>query len=60
MADSNWKQTANELAPEKLVVNTIAPESGMEQKLKREGNLWWTPDGSMYVYYTPSMWRFLD
>ena len=29
------------------------------QKLKRgkEGNLFWTPDGAMYVYYTPTHWR---
>ena len=60
MADINWKQTAQELPPENVVVSTISPASGMEQTLKREGNLWWAPDGSMYVYYTPSMWRFLE
>jgi hypothetical protein len=26
--------------------------------LKRQGNLWYTPDGSMYVYYTPTHWRY--
>lgn len=27
-----------------------------EQRLKRgtNGNLFWTPDGAMYVYYTPT------
>jgi len=58
--DTSWKHTANELPPRGVVVNTIAPESGMEQTLKYSDNLWWAPDGSMYVYYTPSMWRFLD
>jgi hypothetical protein len=25
--------------------------------LKRQGRLWFTRDGSMYVYYTPTHWR---
>lgn len=29
------------------------------QTLKREGHLWWAPDGSMYVYYRPTHWREL-
>lgn len=29
------------------------------QKLKRKGRLWFFPDGSMYVYYTPTHWRQL-
>lgn len=44
-------------APEKVVVLTkIDDEHGMrnEQPLKRMGRLWWYPDGSMYVYYTPT------
>src|SRR5579863_173272 len=28
-----------------------------EQDLKRQGNLWFVPDGSIYVYYTPTHWR---
>lgn len=28
-----------------------------EQALKRNGSLWWYPDGSIYVYYTPTHWR---
>lgn len=27
------------------------------QKLKRKGNLWFLPDGSMYVYYSPTHWK---
>lgn len=23
-------------------------------------SLWWFPDGSMYVYYVPTHWRFVD
>lgn len=28
-----------------------------EQELMKVGNLWFYPDGSMYVYYTPTHWR---
>jgi hypothetical protein len=45
------------LAPVGEVVMTkIDDEDGVrnEQELVRRGNLWWTPDGSMYVYYTPT------
>ena len=28
-----------------------------EQKLVRRGNLWFTADGSMYVYFTPTHWK---
>lgn len=31
-----------------------------EQLLMQLGSnrLWWLPDGSMYVYYTPTHWRY--
>lgn len=28
-----------------------------QQLLKKCGNLWFLPDGNMYVYYTPTHWR---
>lgn len=27
-----------------------------EQELKYVGKMWWLPDMSMYVYYTPTHW----
>lgn len=30
------------------------------QRLVRQGGLWWTPDLSLYVYYTPTHWRSSD
>lgn len=48
-----------ESAPENAVVRTmIADEKGVRNQttLKRQGNLWWLPDGSMYVYYRPTHW----
>ena len=48
-----------ETAPENTVIRTkIDDGNGVRnvQTLKRMGNLWWTPDGSMYVYYCPTHW----
>lgn len=56
---SEWISVRQDLPPENVVVDTkIDDERGCrnEQKLKRQGNLWWTPDGDMYVYYTPTHW----
>jgi len=57
--DQNWKKTENE-RPESGVVVLTMDSGGQEQTLKLSGNLWWFPDGSMYVYYTPKMWRYID
>lgn len=55
-----WIETKSKLPPDGLVVDTkIDDKDGCrnEQALKRGGNLWWYPDGSMYVYYSPTHWR---
>jgi Protein of unknown function (DUF551) len=47
-------------APESVVVLTkIDDQNGVrnEQSLKRIGRLWFVPDGSVYVYYTPTHWK---
>jgi hypothetical protein len=56
-----WTECSVELPPEEVVVNTkIDDVRGCrnEGTLKRRGNLWWTPDGAMYVYYTPTHWQY--
>lgn len=48
-----------ETAPENVAVLTkINDERGERnvQTLKRQGRLWFFPDGSMYVYYSPTHW----
>lgn len=55
---NKWKRTRQELPPENVLVYTISP-GGMEQKLKRQGNLWFVNSGDMYVYYTPEKWRYI-
>ena len=50
-----------ETAPENVVVLTkIDDDKGVrkEQELKREGRYWFSPDGSIYMYYTPTHWRW--
>ncbi len=49
-------------APENVVVRTkIHDQDGErnDQPLKRIGRLWFYPDSSMYVYYTPTHWTLL-
>ncbi len=56
----DWTQTADELPPMGLVVETkIDDGEGVRnvQTLMRDGGLWWFPDRSMYVYYRPTHWR---
>ena len=53
---ATWTRTQDELPPEGEVVATLS-EGGLEQELKRRGQLWFFPDGSMYVYYHVAYWR---
>lgn len=56
-----WKSAHT--APNKAVVMTkIDDENGIRNKapLMRDGNLWWYPDRSMYVYYTPTHWKEMN
>lgn len=53
-----WMPIAS--APERTVVLTkISDADGdrNEQELQRDGRLWFLPDHSMYVYYTPTHWK---
>lgn len=53
----NWQPIST--APNGVVVSTkIDDSNGVRnvQKLKRDGNLWWMPCGTMYVYYQPTHW----
>ena len=55
-----WNLTSVILPPEGLIVETkIDDKHGCrnEGRLYRRGKLWFLPDGSMYVYYTPTHWR---
>lgn len=55
-----WKRTIDILPPEHQVVETKIDDGVFirnQQPLYRQKNLWYVPDGSMYVYYKPTHWR---
>jgi len=61
MSEPRW--LAAQEAPEDVVVETkIDDQYGVRniQEMKRRGNMWWYPDGSMYVYYTPTHYRLIE
>lgn len=56
----NWNETSKILPPQKQVVRTkIDDKNGVrnETNLYLSGNLWFTEDGKMYVYYKPTHWK---
>lgn len=56
----DWIKTSDALpATGKMVMTKIDDAGGVrnEQRLRREGRLWFVPDGSTYVYYVPTHWR---
>ena len=60
--ENNWIFINLQLPPQNVVVEMkVDDKHGKRQiqKLKRISNLWWLPDGTMYVYYTPTHWRFI-
>ena len=55
-----WIAVNQRLPADRLPVNTKihdAKGSRNEQELVRQGNLWFFPDRSMYVYYSPTHWQ---
>lgn len=56
--DHEWRSA--QTAPEGAVVMTKIDDANgcrNEITLRRQGRLWYTPDMSMYVYYTPTHYR---
>lgn len=57
---NEYKKCSEQEPPQGVVLMTkIDDEKGCRNEclLKKSGNLWWFPDGSMYVYYTPTHWK---
>jgi hypothetical protein len=60
---SEWTPVTTKLPPAgEIVMTKIDDERGVrnEAPLKRDGNLWFLADGSMYVYYSPTHWQHRD
>lgn len=56
----NWNRVS-EGCPEGKIIETCIIEGGsirMQQRLIRKGRLFFFTDMSMYVYYTPTHWRY--
>lgn len=52
-----WISVDDRLPPEHVEVEV--KNSNGSARLVRRGGLWYLPDFSMYVYYTPKYWRHL-
>lgn len=58
--DSIWRRIDTQPPPQDTVVETKILDYRGERNiadLKLVDRLWWLPDGSMYIYYTPTHWR---
>ena len=55
----DWKSPKYETPPDGVVVNTMN-SGGQVSQLKVMRGLWFVPDGSMYVYYTPTFWQTIE
>ena len=54
--DRKWCTLSTAYPPEGVPVDCIT-ENGKQVILIYYHNLWWVDDMSMYVYFTPTMWR---
>jgi hypothetical protein len=58
-----WIKCSDNLPDHNIVVDTKIDDADgcrNEQALKRQGTLWFVPDGSIYVYYRPTHWKPLE
>lgn len=58
-ADAALPTSGRAVPNEGEVVDVITP-SGEQRPLMYRTNMWWLPDGSMYVYFQPVMWTGID
>lgn len=61
---SKWVSTKDQLPERDVVVLTKVDDDKGERNvcdlsLDSNGMIWWTSSG-MYVYYTPTHWRYLN
>lgn len=54
---SAWTYVKSMLPLDNSEVEVVTP-SGDQRTLIYRSRLWWLPDNSMYVYFTPVMWRY--
>ncbi len=57
---NDWVNVKNQKPQEGAAVKVKIDEGGQvrnEATLIYKNNLWWLPDMSMYVYFTPTHWK---
>lgn len=56
----HW-QTINSAPEDKIIWTKLEDNYGFTQNVQqliKQGNLWFIPDKSVYVYYTPTHWSY--
>ncbi len=56
---TDWIRVSDKLPDNGVVVHAMLGTKRVVTDLKRFNNLWFLPDGSMYVYYTPTHWAYI-
>jgi len=62
VVSEGWRRVSYAVPVDGAIVDTkIDDEHGCRnvQKLKYHKRLWWLTDMSMYVYYTPTHWKYV-
>lgn len=54
----NWISIRAQLPEENILVNAKLGRYRIVEKLKRVGNLWFCPDGSLYVWGAPTHYSY--
>lgn len=54
----NWISIKDQLPEENVLVNAKLGRYRIVEKLKRVGNLWFCPDGSLYVWGAPTHYSY--
>ncbi len=57
MPTATWTLTQEKLPPEGTRCEVITPGGDQRELVKGPGGLWFLPDRSMYVYFTPTHWK---
>lgn len=57
MNEDRWNKTKDKLPKENMPVAYI-DSSGKEHRGCYYNNLWWTEEDSMYIYFTPELWKY--
>lgn len=60
MKKEDWISVKERLPENNVVVHARMNERRVVTDLKRNGNLWFLPDESMYIYYAPTHWKPLE